>query len=141
MSAFLYDDEQCTYCWGDPRSDQSFVSGRLILTAEAVRFESECEEIVWPKSAVRSIAYAPTHAVDLDQLARSYGAAAAADIEIGLNMDEVPDPALSLVVDDPEGVEPSGFDIRILFRSAYYAKVFGKRASVALGVPFTGFEG
>ncbi len=136
MNEHLYDDDNCTYCWGDPRFDQRFVAGRLVLGTEGVRFESQEDSVVWPKGAIKSLAYAPTHPVDLDEIARSSGIDAAQDIAIGLGMDHVPDPALSLHVDDPEGVEPNGFDIRIIFRNEYYAKVFGNRAAQALGLPF-----
>ena len=138
MQDTLYDDDKCTYCWGDPRLDKRFVSGRLILTSEGVRFESDADAIVWPKAAIRTIVYTPTHPVDLDEIARSSGIDAAQDIAVGLSMDQVPELALSFAVDDPEGVVPDGFDIRILFRNEYFAKVFAKRASTALGVTFVG---
>jgi hypothetical protein len=74
--------------------------------------------------------------VDLGAFARSQGIEAAEDVALGLAMDEVPEAALSLVVEDPEGVMVHGFDVRVIFRNEYYAKVFAKRMSAALGVPF-----
>ena len=65
----------------------------------------------------------------------------AQDIEIGLAMAHIPDePALSFKVDDPEGVDPNGFDIRVIFRNDWYARVFGKRTEKALGVQFASDE-
>jgi len=136
MADTLYEDEKCTYCWGDPRFEDRFVTGSLTLAPDGVSFVAEQDSIVWPKAAIKSVKYAPTHPVDLEEIARTQGVEAAQDIEVGLAMDVAPEPALSIVVHDPEGVEPDGFDVRILFRNQYYAKVFAKRVSTTFGVPF-----
>jgi hypothetical protein len=135
MPELPYEDDNCTYCWGDPRLDQRFVPGKLVLSADGVRFVGEHDTLAWPKGNIRSVEYAPTHGVDLEELARSYGIEAAQDIDLGL-ADHVPEPALRLVVEDPEGVELHGFDVRVMFRNEYYAKVFAKRMSAAFGMPF-----
>jgi hypothetical protein len=49
----------------------------------------------------------------------------------------VDNPGLNLRIEDPESAYPDGFDVRISFRSEYYAKVFGKRVEAAFGVPFS----
>ena len=74
--------------------------------------------------------------MDLDEIARAQGVEAAQDIAIGLAIDVPPEPALKFIVADPEGVEPEDFDVRIMFRNEYFAKVFAKRALTAIGLPF-----
>jgi len=139
MVKALYQDVQCTYCWGDPRFEDQFVLGRIILTVESIKFVSAKNEdsVIWPKASIKFISYAPTHPVDLNEISRTQGLDATQDIAIALNMERVPEPALSLNVQDPEGVIPDGFDIRIIFRNEYYAKVFGKRAVDTFGLSFS----
>lgn len=140
----LYDDDKCTYCGGDPRLEHRLVKGTLILTEEAVKFEGEEDSVVWPRSRIKEIKYAPTAPMDVDMEAiiRTHGIDAAQDIDIALAMDPPvpPEPALSFRVDDPEHVKPEGFDIRVVFRDEYYAKVFAKRTEKALGVHFVSDE-
>jgi len=138
MSDSGYEDDRCTYVGGDLRFEKRLVQGKLVLSEDDVRFQGEDHTISWPKRDIHAVSYAPTLGVDIDYdgLVRAHGVNAAQDIDIALGERLSPDPALSIRVADPEGVNVDGFDVRIIFRDSYYAKVFGKRVEKAFGVPF-----
>lgn len=124
----MYEDEECTYCWGDPRFNETIVRGKIIICENEIRFQGDKDTVIWPAASVLSIQYEPTHPVDLDEIAREKGIDAAHDIAIGLG-DLQPEPALSIRVKDPEGIETDGFEIRVVFRNERYARAFAKRAA------------
>lgn len=130
-SGVLYEDN-CKWFGGDPRHGSRY-SGKLVLTTNEIRFVFGWiwkKSITYARASVRSVGYTtvctlerghrPEHAHSWDEFVH------------------VDNPGLSLKIEDPEGAYPNGFDVRISFRSEYYAKVFGKRIGSAFGLPFAG---
>jgi hypothetical protein len=126
----LYEDDQCWYSGGDPRLEEEGAA-TLSLLPDCIRLKSEAGSLSWPRDAVLAIRFQETvdHNYDLSGLSPEV----AADAELGLIMEGHLEPALSVRVHDPEGVCSDGFEIRIAFRSEFYAKVFAKRAQEAFG--------
>ena len=132
MSEILYEDK-CLYCWGDPRLEDKLVQARVILRSDGVKLETKTDSVLWPRKAIRNISYQATHPVDIEDAAGG-SVEKAQDIAIGLAMDHLADPAVSLIIHDPESVYEEGFDIRLIFTKEYNARVFAKRVSNAFGV-------
>lgn len=135
MSEGEYRDD-CLYCWGDPRTELTLLSGHLVVNHEQVRFEASNLTLVWPRVRILGAAYAPTHPIDIDSAAGG-NIDAAQDIAIGLAMDVEPDPAISILIDDPEDIVEGGFDIRIVFDTEYRAKLAMKRIESATGTRYS----
>jgi hypothetical protein len=136
MAEVLYDD-QCLYCWGDPRLDEKFVQANVLVLLDGIKLETDKDSLFWPQAAVKSASYEPTFPVDIEAAAAG-SQEAAEDIAIGLAMDHIPEPGVSLVVSDPEGVYPDGFDIRLVFCKEYNARVFAKRVTDTFGLASSG---
>lgn len=85
MAEALYEDDQCIYYSGDPRFDQTFTPGMLVLYPGQVVFRTEDDTIGWPKGAVISVEYAPAQPMDWDEVRRTHGIDAAQDVALGLN--------------------------------------------------------
>jgi len=136
VSVGEYQDD-CLYCWGDPRMADTLVSGRIIVSKEGLRFEADDLVLSWPRARIRGLSYEPTHPVDIDA-ASGGNLDAAQDIAIALAMDHVPEPALSILVEDPEGIAQEGFDIRLVFDTEYRARLAMKRIQSALDPRYFG---
>jgi len=121
MTEPTYEDD-CRYCWGDPRTDETLVSGRLRIHDDRVSFTSDRLQLWWPLGDIRGVSYKPAYPVDIEAAAQG-SLDVAQDIAICLAMDHIPDPAISISVEDPEGVYKDGFDIRLIFATEYRAKV------------------
>lgn len=132
-----YEDD-CLYCWGDPRTQDTLVSGRIFVCEEQVRFEADDLVLSWPGTRIRGVSYEPTHPVDIDAAAGG-SVDAAQDIALALAMDHIPEPAISLLLEDPEGIV-EGFDIRVVFDTEYRAKLAMKRIESALDPRYSGSE-
>ncbi|HUS45979.1 MAG TPA: hypothetical protein VM219_08115 [Phycisphaerae bacterium] len=138
MSKGEYKDH-CLYCWGDPRTQDTLISGRIFVCKDEVRFESDDLVLSWPFARIRGVSYEPTHPVDIDAVAGG-SVDVAGDIAIALAMDHIPDPAISMLVEDPEGIVVEGFDIRLVFDTEYRAKLAMKRIESALDPRYSGSE-
>lgn len=95
-----YEDDECTYCGADPRFADDMQKGRRTLTKNEVRFQGVRDSISWPRRAIVDVAYSPTFPVDLEAIARTSGIDAAQDIAVGLAEDCVPEPSLSIHIED-----------------------------------------
>lgn len=133
-----YEDD-CVYCWGDLQTQETIVSGRILVGQEMVRFEADDLVLSWPITRIRRVSYEPTHPVDIDAAAGD-NVDMAQDIAIALAMDHIPQPAISILLDDPEGIVSDGFDIRVVFDTEYQAKLAMKRIQSALDARYSGSE-
>jgi hypothetical protein len=127
----LYEDDQCYYSGGDPRLEEEGAA-TLSLSSDCIRLTSEAGSLFWPRGDVLAIQFQETvdHRYDLSGFPPEVGA----DVEVGLIVEGRLEPALSLRVRDPEEVYSDGFDVRIAFRSEYYAKAFAKRVQKEFNV-------
>jgi len=55
-------------------------------------------------------------------------------------MDHIPEPAISILLEDPEGIVEDGFDIRIVFDTEYRAKLAMERIQSVLEPRYSGLE-
>jgi len=138
MTNRVYED-CCLYCWGDPRAQETLLSGRIYVCVEEARFEADDIVLAWPYAKIQKVSYEPTHPVDVDAVAGG-NIDAAQDIAIALAMDHIPKPAISILLEDPEGIMEDGFDIRIVFDTAYRAKLAMRRIQSAMGTRYSGLE-
>ena len=138
MSKGEYEDH-CLYCWGDPRTQDTLISGRIFVCKDQVLFESDDLVLSWPFARIRGVSYEPTHPVDIDAAAGG-SVDVAQDIAIALAMDHIPDPAISMLLEDPQGIVEEGFDIRLVFDTEYRAKFAMKRIQSALDPRYSGSE-
>lgn len=136
MADVIYEAE-CLYCWGDPRLDDELLKATVVLLGDGVKLETQNDSLFWPKDAIKSASYEPTFPVDIEAAAGG-SLDAAQDIAIGLAMDHIPEPAVSLMVHDPEGIYPEGFDIRLVFGKEYNARVFAKKITDTFSLGSTG---
>ncbi len=125
MSNAFYEFD-CLYCSGDPRLDETFVQARVLLFPDGIKLETDKNSLFWPKSGIRNALYQPRHPVDIDAIAKG-SIEAAEDIAVGLAMDVPPEPAVTLTIQDPEGVYEDGFEISLVFEKEYNARVLAKR--------------
>lgn len=88
----VHEDEECTYCRGDPRFEEHFTHGKLALHQNEIRFEGDTDTIIWPKGSVRSVAYTTVFPVDVDAITKKYGIDAAQDVVLGF-AERAPEPA------------------------------------------------
>jgi hypothetical protein len=109
------------------------------VSENQVRFEADDLVLAWPHDRIRRVSYEPTHPVDIDA-APGGSIDTAQDIAIALAMDRIPEPAISILLDDPEAIVEDGFDIRIVFDTEYRAKLAMKRIRSALGSRYSGLE-
>ena len=119
-------EHDCLYCWGDPGTQRTLVSGRILVCREQVRFKGDDLVLSWPSARIREVTYEPTHPVDIDAAAGGR-VDEAQDIAVILAMDYIPEPAISIVLEDPEAIVEERFDIRLVFATEYRAKLAMKR--------------
>jgi len=125
-----YEDD-CLYCWADPGTQRTLVSGRIFICADGVRFQTDKLVLSWPIERIREVSYEPTYPVDIDAVAGG-NADAAQDIAIALAMDHIQEPAISTLLGDPEQIVEEGFNIRIVFGTEYPAKLAMERIQSVL---------
>ena len=128
-----YTDEHCRYLGGDPRLAETGPA-KVGLRDDCIRIElleSEEEAAVLriPKSAIQGVRK-ETQRLGMEQ------AEYEEDIVIGPH-EWLTRFTVVLDVNDPEGVEPGGLQVRVGFRDEYFSKVFVKRCREAYSLaPF-----
>lgn len=115
----------------------TIVSGWISLNKEEVRFESDDIVLVWPMPDIRHVSYKPTHPVDVEAAAKGR-VEAMQSITLSLAMDSIPEPAISIHVDDPLEIEDDPFDVRLVFETQYRVKAALKHIEAALDPRYGG---
>jgi hypothetical protein len=125
-----YVDDSVSYLGGHPKHDERG-SGTLTLDDELIRFVSidGTTRLGIPKASVENV-YFENQGLGMEQ------AEAEEEAPIGLN-EILLRPTTVVVVKDPEGVLPEGFNVRFGFRNEYYGRLFSRKCSDKFGLfPF-----